>query len=256
MYLFVKTFLYLYKWFTMPKEYYDVSYKTYFNERLKPVRFRGKESYPLYIQVTYDRKTTSFKSYYFELFSRPKYAFLDITMDQIEQLESGVLDYVINRFSDEFSTDKIATRYKIFSQDVLDYMDVPFKKFLGEYFTKKEYPGIGELLQLASEDVCSIRIWDDLKKIIEPRALEYLEYAAVQEGTYLSLAIYIRHAAPKGPFCLPLHLWDDETTQERIENYLDERGPTFLGLNNLRHEISKLTHHPAAYGRNWIRVWP
>ena len=41
----------------MPKEFYNVSYKTYLNERVKPVRFRGRETFPLYIQITYDRKT-------------------------------------------------------------------------------------------------------------------------------------------------------------------------------------------------------
>jgi hypothetical protein len=30
----------------MAKAYYDVTYKTYYNDRIKPVQIRGKESHP------------------------------------------------------------------------------------------------------------------------------------------------------------------------------------------------------------------
>ena len=50
-----------------------ISYKVYSNERLKKVLFYGKEIYPLYIQVIYDRKPIYFKSYFFDLLSQEKY---------------------------------------------------------------------------------------------------------------------------------------------------------------------------------------
>jgi hypothetical protein len=42
----------------MAKEYYLVSYKTYRNDRIKPVLFQDRETHPLYVQLTYDRRTT------------------------------------------------------------------------------------------------------------------------------------------------------------------------------------------------------
>lgn len=52
---------------------YKVSYKTYFNDRLKQEFFHGELTYPLYAQVTFDKKSIFFKSYYFELFLNPRY---------------------------------------------------------------------------------------------------------------------------------------------------------------------------------------
>lgn len=50
-----------------------ISFKTYLNDRLKQVDFHGQLTFPLYVQVTYERKPIYFKSYYFELFSKPRY---------------------------------------------------------------------------------------------------------------------------------------------------------------------------------------
>ena len=54
-----------------------ISYKTYYNDRLKEVDFHGQQTHPLYVQVTYERKTIFFNSYYFALFSKPR-SFLDV----------------------------------------------------------------------------------------------------------------------------------------------------------------------------------
>lgn len=73
---------------------YKVTYKTYFNERLKEVSFHGKLTHPLYIQVTFDRKTTFYKSYYFELFSKPKYLLL-----AAGKKGGATLEFGMSRFS-------------------------------------------------------------------------------------------------------------------------------------------------------------
>ena len=49
-------------------------HKTYFNYRLKQVNFHGMTTFPLYVQVTFARKTHFFKSYYFELFTKERYS--------------------------------------------------------------------------------------------------------------------------------------------------------------------------------------
>ncbi|TCN49392.1 hypothetical protein D0809_24335, partial [Flavobacterium circumlabens] len=50
-----------------------ISYKTYFNEKLKQVPLGKIMTHPLYVQITFERKTLFFKSNFFELFSKPKY---------------------------------------------------------------------------------------------------------------------------------------------------------------------------------------
>src|SRR5260221_13246083 len=114
----------------MAKEYYDVSYKTYFNDRIKPLVFRGRETHPLYVQVTYDRRTIFFKRYYFPVFARPKYDFLKTNILQINDLESRMVDYLINRDAEPFELDGLLGQYKLFSRDVLDSVDGYCKRWL------------------------------------------------------------------------------------------------------------------------------
>ena len=207
----------------MAKEYYDVSYKTYFNNRIKPTVFQGKVSYPLYVQVTYDRKSLFFKSYYFDLFARPKFDFLQTTIPQIEELEMGVIDYIVTKHFEAFDLDLLPRRYKMFSQDVLGGFEGFFKLWLANYLKKEGFPGLAVLLEYAPDEVCVIRIWDDLKKILDPEFFNEMEYAAVKAGPYLPLAMYVRHQSPAGPFCLPLHEWAIEEKRIEIESFVDER---------------------------------
>src|SRR5260221_10619501 len=106
---------------------YKVSYKTYLNDRLKQVPFHGKLTHPLYVQVTYDRKTIFFKSYYFDLFAQPKYDFLQMPLFQVDELESSVAEFLIKWDVEKFSLDHFSHRYKMFSKDLLDSFDGPFK---------------------------------------------------------------------------------------------------------------------------------
>src|ERR1700761_7324669 len=99
----------------MAKEFYSVSYKTYYNERLKTRQLNGREVYPLYIQITYDRKTIFFKSNFFDLFARPKYDFLHTTLAQIEELENRVIDTLIERDAEKFDLNRMLDQYRVAS---------------------------------------------------------------------------------------------------------------------------------------------
>ncbi len=206
----------------MAKDYYDVSYKTYFNDRIKPVLFRGEEVYPLYVQVTYDRRTIFFKSYYFELFARPKYDFLGTTISRINELESRVIDHLIAEHSDRFGLDELSRQYKIESRDVLDSFDWSFKIWMGTFFAEEGFPGLSVLLRNAPDGVAAIQLWDDLKKNLSPDVFDRMEEMAVEDGQpYLPLATYIRDHFPEGPFCLPLYEWGKEEKRIAIEEYLE-----------------------------------
>jgi hypothetical protein len=207
----------------MAKEYYDVSYKTYFNDRIKPVRFRGEETYPLYVQVTYDRRTLFFKSYYFDLFSQPKYDFLGITISQIDHLESQVLDFIVARNADGFKLNQLPHQYKVYSQDVLERFDVTFKMWLATYLKKEGLSGLAALVEFVPDKVCAIQVWDDLRKILDLESFTRMERMAVLSGPYLFLATYVRHVSPVGPFCLPLHEWAVKEKREKINYFIFRR---------------------------------
>jgi hypothetical protein len=207
----------------MAKEYYDVSYKTYLNDRIKPKMFQGVESYPLYVQVTFDRETSFFKSYYFDLFSRPKYDFQRTSIAQIEELEGRVIDHIISINKEHFDLYRFSRQYKILSQDVLDNFDRPFRIWLADYLKKDGLSGLGSLLAYSPDEVAGILVWEDLKEILEPKRFEKMEDRAVRAGPYLPLAMYVRHQSPEGPFCLPLHEWLMFEKNVAIENFIDEK---------------------------------
>lgn len=225
----------------MAKEFYDVSYKTYFNDRIKPTVFRGKESYPLYVRVTFDRETIFFKSYYFDVFARPKYDFLGTTITQIDELESGVIDFIVNKNYEKFYLNNLPRQYKTLSQDILDSFDGPFKMWLATCLKKEGLPGLATLLEYAPDEVCAIRVWDDLKKILDQESFERMEEIAMQSGPYLPLAMYVRHQMPEGPFCLPLYEWAIEAKRIEIENFIDERFWR-VDFDKILREVRNLLH--------------
>ena len=207
----------------MAKEFYDVTVKTYFNTRLKEVMYKGMETYPLYVQVTYDRKSIVFKSYYFDVFAQPKYDFLTITFAQINELEGRVIDSIVKRNANDFSLDLLLRRYRLYCLDILDNFDGPFKIWLGAYLKKEGLPALAVLFEHAPEEICAIRIWDDLRKIVDPGFFEKMEEKAAQAGPYLPLAEYVRHSSPEGPFCLPFYEWIIFEKSIEIEEFIDEK---------------------------------
>ena len=207
----------------MAKEYYDVSYRTYFNDRLKLVEFHGVETYPLYIQVTHDRRTSFFKSYYFDLLRQPKYDFSKPSLAQVDELENRLIEHLIALRKDRFYLDDLVRNYKVFGSDVLDKVDGLFRVWLADYFKKEALPGLTELMEHVPDAVVMIRVWEDLKKILHPGIFEKMEEKAVRDAEpYMLLATYIRNKQPNGPFCLPFHEWHREEKRIEIEVFLDE----------------------------------
>jgi hypothetical protein len=207
----------------MAKEFYDVSHKTYFNTRIKPVFFQGGEMHPLYVQVTYDRKTIFFKSYYFELFAQPKYDFLGVTLAQIDELEGRAIDYFLSMAWKHFSLDGLLQQYRAISVDILDSFDDSFRRWLGVSLGVEGFPGLAGILGQPMDAVAGIRIWDDVAKILDPTIFERVEAKLLNDRhPYIPLAIYVRDKYPAGPFCLPLHEWHSIEKRVELELFLDK----------------------------------
>jgi len=209
----------------MAKEYYQVSYKTYFNERVKPVLFQGKETYPLYVQVTYDRKTAFFKSYYFDLFTQPKYDHLKIRISELDGLESRVINFITANNADDFSLELLSRQYKILAQDILDTFEPSFKKWMAWFFKEEGLPGLAAVLKRGMEEISAFRLWEELKISIDPALFKRMEEEAVWEGgPYFVLAAYTWYKFPDGPFCLPLHEWIDKDKHGEIREFIGKMG--------------------------------
>jgi hypothetical protein len=230
----------------MPKEFYKVSYKTYFNERVKPVQFRRRDTYPLYVQITYDRKSTSLKSYYFDVFSQPKYDYIGMTIDQMDALESRVIDFVTAKYSDRFTLADFPAWYKVFNKCVLDSLETPFKEWLIGYFEAEKVAGYAALLRQGMQEVSALELLDEFKTALAPDLYERLITKAAAEGPpYIPLAAYVRDRQPKGPFCLPLHDWIQHERQVDAEDFIYHQYRDYQMAKILK--TIRLLLHPHGY---------
>jgi hypothetical protein len=207
-------------------ELYKVTHKVYFNERVKQVLFRGKETYPLYVQVIYNRSNIIFKSYYFDVFAQPKYDYLGLTIPQIEALEKQIFDFVFNLLTDKnaagFDLPDFSRAYKMFSADIMDSLDDPFKSFLTDFFRQEGLEGHSMMVEQSTGDVSVIQLLDEFKETLQPALYQrILEKAIDKAPPYIPLAAYIRQQNPDGPFFLPVYQWADLNYQSAFEGYMD-----------------------------------
>lgn len=153
---------------------YKVTYKTYLNERLKTVSFHGKVTHPLYVQVTFDRKSIFFKSYYFELFSKPKYLLLAAgkknspAVENAIALENELIDFVIDKSIDGFSLERFKKLYWFYSRDLCDISEDGFRDYLLTFFNDKGMPALANVITYGSKGKVPFDIVQDLKIALKP----------------------------------------------------------------------------------------
>jgi len=158
-----------------------ISYKTYPNDRLKQVDFHGTLVYPLYVQVTYDRKPIYFKSYYFELFSKPRYlltvpgvASKAPAMEQIIEEENNLINFIIEKHRDDFSLEIFKTAYSYYSKDMCDVMEGGFVDYLHTFFWDEGNPTLGDVLLKGCSSVIAFDVVRDFKRIMSKEQYDKL----------------------------------------------------------------------------------
>lgn len=149
-----------------------ISFKTYLNDRLKQVDFHGQLTFPLYVQVTYERKPIYFKSYYFELFSKPRYL-LTVpgigskapTIDEIIERENEVINFIIEKHKDNFSLELFKSAYAYYSKDLCDIMEKGFVEYLHTFFWDEGNPALGDVLLQGCKNVIAFDVVRDFRRV-------------------------------------------------------------------------------------------
>lgn len=217
-----------------------ISYKTYLNDRLKQVDFHGRLTHPLYVQVTYERKTIFFKSYYFELFSKSRY-FLEVPgigskgpqLEQIVEKEKEVIHFVIDKLNDEFSLEAFKKLYNYFSKDLCDVTENGFITYLNTFFWDKGLPHVADIIKWGSNHVVTFDLVSDFRKTFnKPLYDELVENSFYYAPPYLPLYGFMRQAKRWPMLCLTAMEWDNLETlkafKEYVERYYPSMKPTTL----------------------------
>lgn len=158
-----------------------ISFKTYLNDRLKQVDFHGQLTFPLYVQVTYERKPIYFKSYYFELFSKPRYL-LTVpgvgskapTIDEIIERENEVISFILEKYKDNFSLELFKSAYAYYSKDLCDVMEKGFIEYLHTFFWDEGNPALGDVLLQGCKNVIAFEVVRDFKRVFSKSFFEKL----------------------------------------------------------------------------------
>lgn len=206
---------------------YKVSYKTYLNTRLKQVPFHGKLTHPLYVQLTYDRKTIFFKSYYFELFSKPRYARFAAgkrggpTITQVIEKENELIDFVIDKTLPDFSLDGFKEAYWYYGRDLCDLTEPGFSDYLFTFFQDKGMPALATALKEGGK----FRNWSDvvrdLKKALNrPLYDELIENSFYYAPPYLPLFGFMMQSKKWPMLCLTVMEWEIDETIAKFASFV------------------------------------
>lgn len=206
---------------------YKVSYKTYFNDRLKQVFFHGELTYPLYVQVTFDRKSVFFKSYYFELFSKPRYViFMDGKMhgpsiENIVEKENALINFVIDRTLTDFSLERFKKEYAYYSKDLCDETEEGFIDYLFTFFQDKGMPALATTIREGSKFRRLYDVVRDMKRALN-RSLydELIENAFHHAPPYLPLFGFMMQLKKWPMLSLTIMEWEDVKIKERFGDYV------------------------------------
>lgn len=100
-----------------------ITVKFFLNEAVEPVEGEGKKKYyPLYVQVTYDRKNMQFKSKYSEY-----YGSLDEVKPPLLQFEEKVVKAIVSyesvKVKREYDLKGLKRKYEVYSTSILEALE-------------------------------------------------------------------------------------------------------------------------------------
>jgi len=227
-----------------------ISYKTYLNDRLKQVDFHGQPTHPLYVQVTFERKTIFFKSYYFELFSKPRYA-MQLADDnvkgpdlkQIIEKENEVIRFVIDKLQDGFSLEAFKKLYVHFSTDLCDATELDFITYLYLFFDDKAMPHMAELIKWGVLHLVTYNLVMEFKNTLkESLYAELIEQAFQKAPPYLQLYNFVIHNKNSPLLCLTAMEWDNVETVRSFKEYVELLYPDIKSTELIRQVNSWLNY--------------
>jgi len=211
---------------------YKISYKTYFNDRLKQVSFHGLLSYPLYLQVTFERKSIFFKSYYFELFLKARYVNMagikaqQSFINKIIKKEIKLIKFIVGKNISSFSLEHLKVLYAHYCLDLLDEMEPMFLSYLKTFLQDEGLPALGDSLQHGSQINSAFYLIQDMKKVFVPSMYQKLVNNSLLYGPpYLPLYNLMLLNNKPVLRTITIKEWEEQNMKEPFLAYLAENHP-------------------------------
>jgi hypothetical protein len=231
---------------------YSVTYKTYYNDRLNKVSFHGKQTYPLYIQVTYNRKSHFFKSYYFNLFSKAKYG-INVAgkiyapdLKDIIKKEETLIEFVIDKNPESFSLDLFKKEYAFYSRDLLDIMEDTFLDYLHTFLHDEGLPNMAETVRPGVLTSKAYELVRDMRKAFNPTLYKKL----VESSLYYAPPYLLLYEFSEKPQQTALRIftvmeWEQVGIKNKFEFFFKKNYPD-NDLAEILREIQKWVAYKAS----------
>ncbi|MBO9203115.1 MULTISPECIES: hypothetical protein [Niastella] len=229
----------------MEKEY-QVTYKTYYNDRLKQTNFHGKLIHPLYVQVTFDRKSIFFKSFFFDLFSKPKYGariggeVFGPDVKDIIKKEESLIEFIIDKNRDNFSLDLFKTEYAYYGRDLLDMMEPGFLEYLYTFLHDEGLPYLAETVNLGSLTCNLYDLVLDFKRSLNPKLYQKLwENSFYYSPPYLVLCAFNENPQLTLLKVFTVMDWEQAGVKDSFVEFVKKNYPATISVNLIK-EIDKI----------------
>ena len=224
---------------------YKVTYKTYFNERLKKSQFHTRLMHPLYVQVIFDRIPIIFKSYYFDLFSKPKYAIrvsgqvFTPDIKEIIQKEEALIEFIIEKNRDDFSLELFKKEYAFYCRDLLDLMEADFLDYLFTFLHDEGLPALADTIKKGAADCKSYDIVQDMKRVFNDKTYKKLiEHSFYYAPPYLPLYAFTEKPRRTPLTCFTVMEWEQPDTRDEFAAFFKKYFPGEQSEDAIR-EIQK-----------------
>lgn len=211
---------------------YKISYKTYYNNRLKEVSFHGQTTYPLYVQLTYLRKTIFFKSSMFELFSLSRYAIEHFKKEPkgpsiafVTEKEKALLDFVVEKCREDFSLERFKSAYQYYSRDLILATEDALRAFIVVFMVTKKASSFGKALVVGSLKYVLYDILNESKAILSPSVYQEMIDNLSKAPPYMVLYAFMKYFKRWPDQVITVMEWESEETRAAFSRYMMEHHP-------------------------------
>ncbi|MEO7046861.1 MAG: hypothetical protein ABI091_16280 [Ferruginibacter sp.] len=206
---------------------YKVTYKVFSYERLQKINFHGKLTYPIYVQVTFGRRNIIFKSYYFDLFSKPKYSRIfhgkiyGPKIKDIIEIENELIKFIIDKHPDDFSLDFFKKEYAFYSRDLCDLTEEGFKDYLFTYFNDAGLYSFADIIKNGSKDKNLYELLEDMRTLFKINIYEDLiENSFYYAPPYYPLMKFVNQTKKWPLRYFSFREWEDKKLQNDFNYFI------------------------------------
>jgi hypothetical protein len=197
------------------------------------VFFHGKDVYPLYVQVTFDRQSIYFKSYYFDLLSAPMYAVRHHSgsrypvIKEVEEKEERLIEFILEKHSDAFSLELFKEKYVYYSKDLLILMDEDFKDYLFTFLSDEGDDFLALMIKRTNDLETGIRIVEGLQRPLKQNLYQkMMEHAAYYVPGYLPVTALQKNKGDR-LLTFPIFEWEMPENKEALNKVLAHSFPNY-----------------------------